>query len=110
MSIGIVFERPFGVDWVNTCERSPVLFRSLGVSSIIPGALRGAQEHQSVKNFFRGYIYFKSKLLVFKLSKLLAAIGCMYERTLLGRLALCLRIPFGVDRVNTCERSPVLFR
>ena len=76
-------------------------------SNINPGALRGAQQHGFVNNLFRGCIYFKSRLIVFKLSGLLAAIGCMYERILLGRLALCLRVPFGVDWVNTCERSPV---
>ena len=59
------------------------------------GALRGAQEHKSVKNFFRGYMYFKSRLIVFKRSRLLAAIGCMYERKgdcLLEAWAQCTKI------------------
>ena len=59
---------------------SAVLFRLLGVSIINPGALQGAQQHGSVKNLLRGYIYFKSRLIVFKFSIVLADIGCMDER------------------------------
>ena len=73
---------------------SAVLFSSLGLSNIYPGALRGAQQHGSVNNCFRGCINFKPGPIVFKLPRLLVAsmsvpfgsIGIVLESTLWGRL------------------------